>query len=74
MAWNIGTKIKEAVVGDDYTETDASHESNGIDLVFESAIHGNAIEVYGNRALRDVLVELVNENADRINLALKENT
>jgi len=73
MTWNLGREIKEAAVGDDYTDTDASHESNGIDLAFESAIHGNAIEVYGNRALRDVLVELINQNRDIINLALTNN-
>ena len=72
MTWSLGKEIQEAVVGDDYTDTDASHESNGIDLAFTSAIHGNAIEVYGNRALRDVLVELINENTDRINAALNK--
>ena len=64
--------IDKAKVGDDYLETDASHESNGIDLVYISAYHSNGIEVYGNKALRDVLVELINENTDRINNALNK--
>lgn len=64
--------IDKAKVGDDYFQDEDSIESCGIDLVYISSYHSNGIEVYGNKALRDVLVELINENADRINRTLNK--
>ena len=64
----------KARVGDTFLQDRATFETCGIDITEDGDwdnSHSHQIEVYGNRALRDVLVELINQNAEIVELALK---